>query len=206
MNAFTLLTRRASFLIVILLIAAIVSPVRLAANDAKSLAGCLLVAMPEMRDPRFAQTVIYIVKHDATGAMGLIINRPVARGPIGDLLKGFGVDSEAKQQIILHYGGPVEPGRGFVLHSDDYLLSDSTVVKNGIAMTADVELVRAMSLGKGPRESLFMLGYAGWAPGQLEAEIEASGWFTIAANKEFIFSGDPAKKWQQAMDKRQIPL
>ena len=203
---FDALTRKARLLTVILLIGMVVSPIPLAADYGKSLAGRLLVATPEMGDPRFVQAVIYIVKHDATGAMGLVINRPMARGPIGDLLKGFGVESEAKQQIILHYGGPVEPGRGFVLHSDDYLLGSSTIVKDGIAMTTDIELVRAISIGKGPKQSLFMLGYTGWAPGQLEAEIKADGWFTIDTDRDFIFDGDPKKKWQQAMDRRQIPL
>jgi putative transcriptional regulator len=169
--------------------------------------GQLLVATPDMRDPRFAETVIYMVKHSAEGALGLVINRPLAKGPIEDVLKGFGIDSnEAKGEIIVHYGGPVGPRAGFVLHSDDVLFEDSTKVTDGIAMTANPKLIEAMSRGQGPRQTLFMLGYAGWAPGQLEGEIKAGSWFVVAGDKGLIFSNDPEKKWQAAMDKRKIPL
>lgn len=178
-----------------------------AAAEDDDLTGMLLVSTPEMPDPRFTETVIYIVKHDKSGTMGLVINRPIAKGPIGDLLKGLGVDSEgARGEIILHYGGPVEAEQAFFLHSDDYLVDGSEIIKDGIAVTTDVAMLRALSLGKGPRLSLFALGYAGWAPGQLEAEIHAGGWFTIPAEKNFIFGGDSEKKWQRAADKRKIPL
>jgi putative transcriptional regulator len=171
------------------------------------LTGQLLVATPEMRDPRFVETVIYMVKHDAQGAMGLVINRPLAKGPIGDLLKGFGIESkEAKGEIIIHYGGPVSAAAGFVLHSDDVLLDNSTIVNDGIAVTADAKLIEAMSRGKGPRQSLVMLGYAGWAPGQLEEELKANSWHVVAADRALVFGKDAEKKWRQAMDKRQIPL
>ncbi len=169
--------------------------------------GELLVATPEMKDPRFVETVIYMVKHNAEGAFGLVINRPLARGPFEDLLKGFGVESEgAKGEVILHYGGPVDSGRGFVLHSDDFLLDTSQVLKDGIAISTDPALIQALSQGKGPSQYLVMFGYAGWAPGQLEAEIEAQAWFTIPADKALIFDKDTAKKWQHAMDRRRIRL
>ncbi len=171
------------------------------------LTGQLLVATPEMGDPRFMETVIYMVRHDHHGAMGLIINRPIAKGPIADLLKGLGADSEGAQgEIILHYGGPVEPEDAFILHSDDQLMDTSKVVGEGIAFTADIELLKAIALGKGPKRSLFILGYAGWAPGQLEAEIRANGWFTIPADKELIFGPDWESKWSRALDRRKIPL
>lgn len=190
-----------------MILCAIGVPLRLGADERRSLAGELLVATPEMRDPRFKQTVIYMVKHDGEGAMGLVINRPIAKGPIEDLLKNFGVESKgAKGEIILYYGGPVEAKRSFILHSNDYLLDSSTAVKDGLAVTADVDMLRAMSLGKGPSQSLFALGYAGWAPGQLEAEIRAGSWFTIEAEKNLIFGPGYDKKWRQAMDKRKIPL
>jgi len=178
-----------------------------AAEEGSYLTGQLLVATPEMKDPRFAETVIYMVKHTAEGALGLVINRPLAKGPIEDVLKGFGLDSkEAKGEIIVHYGGPVGPRAGFVLHSDDVLFEDSTKVTDGIAMTANPKLIEAMSRGKGPRQSLFMLGYAGWAPGQLEGEIKAGSWFVVAGDKGFVFGKDTEKKWQSAMDKRKISL
>ena len=160
-----------------------------------------------MRDPRFVETVIYMVKHSAEGAFGLVINRPLAKGPVEDLLKGFGMDSSgAKGEIIVHYGGPVSPSAGFVLHSDDVLLEESAKVANGIAMTSDPKLIEAMAQGKGPRQSLFILGYAGWAPGQLEGELKAGSWFVVSGDKALIFGEDADRKWQQAMDKRKIPL
>ena len=178
-----------------------------AAEQSDYLTGQLLVATPEMRDPRFVETVIYIVKHSAEGAFGLVINRPLAKGPVEDLLKGFGMDSSgAKGEIIVHYGGPVSPSAGFVLHSDDVLLEESAKVANGIAMTSDPKLIEAMAQGKGPRQSLFILGYAGWAPGQLEGELKAGSWFVVSGDKALIFGEDADRKWRQAMDKRKIPL
>ena len=178
-----------------------------AAEQSDYLTGQLLVATPEMRDPRFVETVIYIVKHSAEGAFGLVINRPLAKGPVEDLLKGFGIDSSgAKGEIIVHYGGPVSPGAGFVLHSDDVLLEESAKVANGIAMTSDPKLIEAMAQGKGPRQSLFIMGYAGWAPGQLEGELKAGSWFVVSGDKALIFGQDADRKWRQAMDKRKIPL
>jgi len=178
-----------------------------AAEESDYLTGQLLVATPEMRDPRFVETVIYMVKHSAEGAFGLVINRPLAKGPIEDLLKGFGIDSSgAKGEIIVHYGGPVSPRAGFVLHSDDVLLEESAKVANGIAMTSDPKLIEAMARGKGPRQSLFIMGYAGWAPGQLEGELKAGSWFVVSGDKTLIFGQDADRKWRQAMDKRKIPL
>ena len=178
-----------------------------AAEESDYLTGQLLVATPEMRDPRFVETVIYVVKHSGEGAFGLVINRPLAKGPIEDLLKGFGMDSSgAKGEIIIHYGGPVSPRAGFVLHSDDVLLEESAKVANGIAMTSDPKLLEAMAQGKGPQQSLFVLGYAGWAPGQLEGELSAGSWFVVSGDKALIFGQDADRKWQQAMDKRKIPL
>jgi len=160
-----------------------------------------------MGDLRFAQTVIYMVKHDAEGAMGMVINRPIAKGPLKDLLKGFGIESEeAKGEVIIHYGGPVDGNAGFVLHSDDTMLDDSTAVKDGIAMTANNAIIEAIARGKGPRQSLIVFGYAGWASGQLEGELEAGAWYIVPADKNIVFGKDVAKKWQQAMDRRRISL
>ena len=173
----------------------------------RSLAGQLLVATSEMKDPRFAETVIYLVKHSDEGAVGLIINKPVAKGSISEVLKGFGIDSKgAKGEIVVHYGGPVGRDHGFVLHSDEMVLDSSTKVKDGIAMTADAKMVQALALGTGPRQALLILGYAGWGPGQLETEIKANSWFTASADKSIVFGKEAEKKWRRAMDKRQIPL
>lgn len=169
--------------------------------------GRLLVATAEMRDPRFVETVIYMVKHGPEGAMGIVINRPLAKGAIEDLLKGIGAESKgARGEIVIHYGGPVSPEAGFILHSDDVLFENSTKINDGIVMTTDASLIEAISRGKGPRQSLLAVGYAGWAPGQLEEELKANAWFVISGDKAFIFGKDAEKKWRQAIDKRQTPL
>jgi putative transcriptional regulator len=178
-----------------------------AGEQDRFLTGQLLVATPEMKDPRFAEAVIFMVKHDADGAFGLVINRPMAKGPFEDLLKGFGTDiKDVKGEVVIHYGGPVSMQQGFVLHSDDIMIESSMKVVNGIAMTADVKMIEAMARGKGPSQSLVMLGYAGWAPGQLEMEVKADSWFVIPGDKSLVFGEDADKKWRAAMDKRQIPL
>jgi putative transcriptional regulator len=177
------------------------------AETTGGLAGQLLVASPDLRDPRFVETVIYVVKHTEQGSLGLVINRPLAKGPMQDLLAGLGSKIKgAKGEIILHYGGPVSPESGFILHTDDVLLDDSTKVKDGLAVTSDVKLLDAISRGKGPHQALVLMGYAGWAPGQLEAELKAEAWFVVPADKALIFGKDPEKKWRQALDKRQVPL
>jgi putative transcriptional regulator len=177
------------------------------ADQDRFIAGQLLVATPEMKDPRFVEAVIYMVKHDADGAFGLIINRPMAKGPFDDLLKGFGAESkDAKGEVVIHFGGPVSARQGFVLHSDDVVFESSMKLTNGIAMTADVKMIEAMARGQGPKQSILMLGYAGWAAGQLETELRANSWFVTPGDKSLIFGKDTEKKWQQAMDRRQIPL
>jgi len=192
----------------LLIFIAVLQPTSIAIAEQESyVAGELLVATEQMKDPRFVETVIYIVRHNEEGAFGLVINRPLAKGPIEDLLKGFGVDSEgAKGEIVLNYGGPVGTERGFVLHSDDFMLDTSTALKNGLALTTDPALIQALSRGKGPSQYLLLFGYAGWAPHQLENEIKAQAWFTIPAEKALIFDKDINKKWQHAMDRRRIRL
>jgi putative transcriptional regulator len=173
----------------------------------RSLAGQLLVSTSEMKDPRFADSVVYLIKHSDEGAFGLIINKPVAKGTFSEVLKGFGVDGQGnKGEIVVHYGGPVSREQGFILHSDEKLLDSSTLVKDGIAVTADVNMVQMLAAGTGPRQALLIMGYAGWAPGQLENEIKAASWFTISADKSLVFGTEPEKKWRRALDKRQTPL
>jgi putative transcriptional regulator len=177
------------------------------AQAAQSTAGQLLVATLEMRDPRFAEAVIYMVKHDAEGAMGLVINRPLAKGPIKNLLEGFGIEhADARGEIIIHYGGPVGARSGFVLHSDDVLLEDSQKVKDGIAITANAKLIEKMAQGEGPSQSLIIFGYSGWAPGQLESELEAGAWHVVPADKALVFGHEDEKKWQLAVERRRISL
>lgn len=173
----------------------------------KSLIGQLLVATSEMKDPRFAESVIYLVKHDGKGAMGLAVNKPLAKTELNDLLKGFGVEAKnIKREVTIHYGGPVSRRQGFLLHSDDFYLAATNRIANGIAMSADSQMLEALARGYAPRQSLFLLGYAGWAAGQLEAELKTNSWYIIPSDKALIFSDDAERKWRQAMDKRQIPL
>ena len=177
----------------------------LVTEEGANLTGQFLVATPELDNSGFAETVIYMIEHNENGAMGLVINRPLAKGPIADLLKGLGADSEdTKGEIIIHMGGPVEPGKAFVLHSDDYADEGTTTMGGGLAVTTDAKIVRALGSGKGPGQSIFVLGYAGWAPGQLEAEIKAGGWFSIPADKKIIFEGDPKTKWKRALDRQKV--
>lgn len=179
----------------------------LAADADKFLAGQLLIASSEMKDPRFAESVLYMVEHDNKGAFGLIINQPALQGSIQDLLKSFGINNEKVQgNIVLHYGGPVSPLAGFVLHSDDVVIDSTRKLMNGIAVTADAKLIELIGEGKGPRQYLVMLGHAGWAQGQLEGEILAGSWHTIPIDKSLIFGEDADKKWRQALERRQVPL
>lgn len=191
-----------------LLLVALAQPAhRLAAQPHGDLAGRLLVATPEMQDPRFVQSVIYIVRHDREGTLGLIVNRPLLQAPMEDVAKSFGVDATAaKGEVTVHYGGPVGPRQGFILHSDEVVLESSTRVKDGIAMTAEPSLIAAISAGKGPRQFLFTLGYSGWAAGQLQGEIQNGSWFIIAADREMVFGKQSERKWQRAMDRRPVRL
>lgn len=182
------------------------APLR-AAPDEQLTAGKLLVASDETQDPRFFQAVIYVVRHDSEGTMGLIINRPIARGPVDDLLKGIGADAAGSQvEIVVHYGGPVSGEKGFLLHTDDVTSEASWKTSTGIAMTSDAKIIQAIAAGAGPQRFLFALGYAGWAPGQLEGEIKANKWFIIPADEALIFDPDSDTKWRRAVDKRRIRL
>jgi putative transcriptional regulator len=178
-----------------------------AAERGKFLTGQLLVATEDMRDPRFAESVIYMIKHDEDGAMGLVINKPIANALIDDLLESSGRQATgSKRDIVVHYGGPVGPRQGFLLHSDEHSLEGTTKIADGIAMTTDSRMLEAIASGKGPRQMLFALGYAGWAPGQLEMELKTQSWVTVPGDKGLIFGADAAKKWRQAIDKQQVPL
>lgn len=171
------------------------------------LAGQFLVATDELQDPRFVRTVVYMVRHDANGAMGFIVNRPMGEAPLSELLERLGMDGKGVNGVIrVHFGGPVEPALGFVLHTAEYRIAGTQVVKDGIAMTSRPEILRAIGSGTGPRKSLFALGYAGWAPGQLEAEIKAGAWVVVPADEGLVFDENYQKKWERAMARRTINL
>lgn len=166
------------------------------------LVGQLLVAMPGMRDPRFAKSVVYMCAHSADGAMGLVINRVLDALTFGDLLEQLGIASPTTERAIsVHFGGPVETRRGFVLHTPDYKQDGTLHVADDIALTATVDILRAIAVGKGPRQHLLALGYAGWGPGQLDGEIRANGWLHVAADEALIFDRNLDSKWARAMAK-----
>jgi putative transcriptional regulator len=173
-----------------------------------SLAGQLLVATPELDDPNFSHTIVYMVQHDAGGAMGVVINRVLGHGPLGKLLEGLGVEegSDSEADIRVHYGGPVELGRGVVLHSPDYRRDDPLVVDDLAAFSFSLDALRDLAQGRGPRHSLFALGYAGWAPHQLENEIARGSWFTIAPDEALLFDDAVETKWQRALARRGFDL
>ncbi len=166
------------------------------------LTGQLLIAMPNMRDPRFTRTVIYVCAHNADGAMGLVVNRLVGSVTFPDLLDQLGIDTEAvTEEIRVHFGGPVESGRGFVLHSGEYHHASTLQVAEQMALTATVDILQDIAKDAGPRRSLLALGYAGWGPGQLDAEIQSNGWLNVSADEQLVFDEDLDSKWERAIGK-----
>jgi len=173
-------------------------------NDKLSsyLDGNLLIAMPQMKDPRFERSVIYMIAHTDDGAMGLVLNQLADSITFPDLLEQLEIGlSLSGQQISVHFGGPVETGRGFVLHSSEYQQEGTLPVDQTVSLTATVEIVKDIAEGKGPRDCLLALGYAGWGPGQLETEIQQNGWLHVSADSELVFNKDISKTWELAIAK-----
>lgn len=165
------------------------------------LSGKLLIAMPGMGDPRFDHSVVYMCAHSGDGAMGLIVNKPAGDVRFEDLLEQLNIQqTEARRRVPVNYGGPVETGRGFVLHSSDYDSNSSTLrVDDAIGMTATLDILEDLARGDGPAQCLLALGYAGWGPGQLESELQRNGWLTCDADNEIVFETPAARKWQAAL-------
>ncbi len=179
-------------------------------GPASSFEGQLLIAMPAMADKRFARSVIYVCAHSAEGAMGLIINQRAPNINFPDLLERLQIVEEDAEETMpadmlsmaVHVGGPVEPERGFVLHSSDYFAPSSTLpIDNEICLTATIDILKALAAGKGPGQAILALGYAGWAPGQLEAEIQANGWLHCPSDPELIFDPELDQKYDRALSK-----
>jgi putative transcriptional regulator len=170
-------------------------------NTVTSLAGQLLIAMPQMQDHRFVRSVIFLCAHNEEGAMGLVVNKIIEHVTLPELLDKLGIPAAGLTGLSrVHAGGPVEEGRGFVLHSDDYV-EENTLVVGKMALTATLDILRAIGRGKGPRRSMLALGYAGWGPGQLDAEMQDNGWLHVPADEGIIFDEDVADKWQRALAK-----
>jgi len=167
------------------------------------LEGKLLIAMPGMSDPHFAKSVIYMCAHSAEGAMGIIINKPVTGLSFHDLMEKLELSvAPTTPNFPILYGGPVETGRGFVLHSGDYESSDATLpVSEDVSLTATLDILRAMAEGRGPEHAIFALGYAGWSPGQIEDEILRNGWIHCDADSELLFDTGLDAKWAIALRK-----
>ncbi len=180
------------------------------ASNEGYLDGQVLVAMPTMQDERFNRSVIYVCAHSSEGAMGIIVNQPAPNIRFSDLLVQLDVvPGEGLIELPKHgegvrvlKGGPVETQRGFVLHSADYFVKDSTLpINNGICLTATLDILKAIASGSGPENAVLALGYAGWAPGQLESEIQANGWLNCEADSALIFGAHAEHKYELALKK-----
>ena len=171
-------------------------------QDGSYVTGQLLIAMPGMRDERFAKSVIYMCAHSEEGAMGLVLNQRLDSLTFAELISQLELDEKhLSRDVPVHFGGPVESGRGFVLHTSDYQQDATLEVVNGVALTATVEILKAIAQGKGPQKSLLALGYAGWGPGQLDMEIRANGWLQVPSDSEIIFDIEPDTKWERAIQR-----
>jgi putative transcriptional regulator len=178
-------------------------------EDEGYLDGQLLIAMPAMGDPRFSRSVIYLCAHSSEGAMGIIINQRAPNISFTELLEQLNIIVPSEDSISLpprlsamsvHLGGPVETGRGFVLHSADYFKAESTLpIDESVCLTATIDILRDIAKGSGPNKALLALGYAGWAPGQLENEIQANGWLNCPADPELIFDPEVDRKYNRAL-------
>jgi putative transcriptional regulator len=185
-----------------------IEPIRSHDKDEGYLDGQLLVAMPGMSDSRFARAVVYVCAHSPDGAMGIIVNQRARKISFSDLLvqldvigpeEAIRLPSRAGAIQVLK-GGPVETGRGFVLHSADFFIDNSTLpINEGISLTATVDILRAIARGDGPDQAMLALGYAGWSPGQLEEEIQQNGWLTVPAEPSLLFDNDLEGKYSRAL-------
>jgi putative transcriptional regulator len=182
------------------LCAALLAPVRTRSAETPhtSLAGQLLIAPEAMRDPRFDRAVILILRHDKGGALGIVINRLLGQRPMADLLG----DSAVTGNVQVFVGGPVEPNVGFIVHSADYRRAVTLDVDGRVAMTANREVLRDIADNKGPAKVLIAFGYAGWGPGQLEAELAHNVWYTAPEDPALVFDDDRDKVWEHATARR----
>ena len=174
-------------------------------DPAPYLTGQLLIAMPGLSDPRLAQGVIYLCAHTDEGAMGILLNRPLEQPSFDDLLRQLEIEPlPPARRIRLHVGGPVDNGRGFVLHTADWTGEGSLVVDDRLALTASLDVLKAIAIGGGPRQGLLALGYVGWGPKQLDDEIQRNSWLSAPADEGLLFDPDHETKWRRALGKLKI--
>jgi putative transcriptional regulator len=166
------------------------------------LVGRFLVAAPSMPDERFQKSVVFICKHDDDGALGIIVNNKVEDLPLGQVYKQLGIEvSPAAAERAVLFGGPVQTSRGLVLHSADYKREETLLIEGGMALTASLEILKDMAGGSGPKEAWLALGHSGWAPGQLDLEMQDNAWLVVDGDAALVFDVDFAAKWQRALDR-----
>jgi putative transcriptional regulator len=176
---------------------------RVEAEEHNSLVGQLLIASPRMTSRIFSKTVIILVRHERKGAMGIIINRPIGDRSLASLLAAFGDKTiTATGSVRIYGGGPIEPGIGFVIHTSDYRSPPTIKIDERIAVTSSLEILRDIGRNRGPQKSLLAFGYAGWGPGQIEAELREGFWFTTPADPSLVFAENPDAIWEQAIKLR----
>ena len=164
-----------------------------------NLTGQIIVSMPSLEDERFFKTVIYMCAHSTEGSMGIIINKKIDYDLYPDLLEQLGIEKPLdNKKLFIRYGGPIESGRGFVLHSDDMVRQETLNIDKGVALTSTTEFFDDLSKGKGPKNSILALGYAGWNPGQLELEIIQNSWISLSVDTSFLFDDEVSHKWTDA--------
>ncbi len=175
--------------------------------DSSYFPGQLLVASPRISDSRFKKSVLYMVRHDEKGAVGIIVNRRVGKGPLSDLMMRLRLDPEgAKGTINVHFGGPVAHRRAFILHTSDYEHARSRPVDGTVSFSTDIKILHAIADGKGPRRLLFALGYAGWGAGQLENEIERGDWSIAKSSEGLVFGDGQGDAWERVVESSEVPL
>ena len=174
-------------------------------SPAATLVGRFLVAAPSMQDGGFKRSVVFMCKHDDDGALGIIVNNKVEDLPLGQVYKQLGIEVPAtSEERPVLFGGPVEPSRGLVLHSADYKREETLVIDGGLALTASVEILKDMAGGSGPKQAWLALGHSGWAPGQLDREMQDNAWLVVEGDASLVFDADLAAKWQNALDRLSV--
>jgi len=174
-------------------------------DDTLPLAGHVLIAMPSMGDERFERSVIFLCLHNPQGAMGIVLNRPLVQPSFADLLRQLEVaPTPPARSIELTSGGPMDNARGFVLHTDDWTGENSMRVEPGLALTASLDVLKALAEGGGPRQGVLALGYAGWGPGQLDQELRTNTWLLAPSDPALLFDADHATKWRRALAKLKV--
>ncbi len=176
-------------------------------TEPRYLTGQCLVAMPGMQDPRFEHAVVYLCAHSAEGAMGIVLNRELPDMPLSKLMEQLNIPlTPGCDDMPVHFGGPVEPGRGFVLHSADFMADSSMLVDSRRALTATLDILRAVAEGRGPRQCLMALGYSGWGAGQLDGELRDNAWLVVPADDALLFGRENPRKWHRAIAKLGIDV